>query len=203
MGSPVKQSGSHKKNIVVFDFDDTLIKTDTLLDFARFNGSIRFAYTMLRITPWLVMFALHKIDNQSAKEHFLTAFYGGWSHEKFVKRAHDYIGRLNKLTNPEMIAMVERYIAGGDKVVIVSASIDDWIRPWAAQYGLTVIASQLELVDGIITGKLQGKNCHGKEKVVRFLQAYPDRKSYHLTAYGDGKSDTDMFAFADAYKKIA
>ena len=40
-------------------------------------------------------------------------------------------------------------------------------------------------------------NCYGQEKVNRFLQVEPDRKSYVLYAYGDSSGDKEMIALAD------
>jgi len=56
--------------------------------------------------------------------------------------------------------------------VVISASLDLYVRPWAIAVGFDdVIATHLQTLDaGLVTGKLSGANCFGIEKVRR-LQA--------------------------------
>jgi phosphoserine phosphatase len=60
-----------------------------------------------------------------------------------------------------------------------------------------VLGTQIEVADGSLTGRFLTKNCYGQEKVKRLLEQYPDRREYHLTAYGDSRGDKEMLAFAD------
>ena len=83
----------------------------------------------------------------------------------------------------------------GAEVVIVSASIDNWVKPFFA--GVTVLGTQIEVKDGVLTGRFLTKNCYGQEKVNRILACYPHREDYHLTAYGDSRGDKELLAFAD------
>ncbi len=187
--------------IAVFDFDETLITKDSLLDFAQHSiplpiflmKSALFSYT-------LVEFKLKRISNQTAKERFLSLFFGNMSLEDFNTLCEQYTKRLDNITNSEAIKKVAWHKKQGHKIVIVSASISNWIQPWASQHGITeVISSEIEIKNGRVTGKLKGKNCHGPEKPRRFLKAYPKRDSYELIVYGDGKSDKEMFKLADKY----
>ena len=77
----------------------------------------------------------------------------------------------------------------------MSASIDNWVKPFLP--GVTVLGTQVEVVDGHLTGRFSTPNCYGQEKVNRILERFPDRHSYHLTAYGDSRGDKEMLAFAD------
>jgi HAD superfamily phosphoserine phosphatase-like hydrolase len=83
----------------------------------------------------------------------------------------------------------------GAEVVIVSASIDNWVQPFFAN--VTVLGTQIEVKDGLLTGRFLTKNCYGQEKVNRILACYPHREDYHLTAYGDSRGDKELLAFAD------
>ena len=122
------------------------------------------------------------------------------SDQAFQERCRAYLPRLLKITNPTALKKLQWHQAQGHTVVILSASIDSWITPWASTYDVeTVIASHLEVHHGRVTGKLKGQNCHGEEKVKRFLAAFPNRESYTLYMYGDGKSDQAMFDRADHF----
>jgi phosphoserine phosphatase len=70
--------------------------------------------------------------------------------------------------------------------------------PWAAGEGITeVIGNPAELRDGRVTGRLAGVNCYGPEKVRRLLALNPERESYTLFAYGDGRGDRELLAAAN------
>jgi phosphatidylglycerophosphatase C len=64
--------------------------------------------------------------------------------------------------------------------------------------GITeIIGNPAELCDGRVTGRLAGANCYGPEKVRRLLALNPERESYTLFAYGDGRGDRELLAAAD------
>ena len=80
-------------------------------------------------------------------------------------------------------------------MLILSASIDNWVQPFFTD--VKVLGTQIEVIDGELTGRFLTKNCYGQEKVSRILTLFPDRKDYHLTAFGDSRGDKEMLAFAD------
>jgi phosphatidylglycerophosphatase C len=91
----------------------------------------------------------------------------------------------------------------GHTVLLVSASFEVYLRPLAELLGAhDVLAVRLEVGEGgILTGRLEGPNCRGPEKVVR-LHDWLDRHAggraaVHLTAYGDSRGDRELLADAD------
>lgn len=188
-----------KPVIAAFDFDETLIKCDSLPDFLYHSYALPiFGIKVLKSIPMLIRFKLHMITNQAAKEALLTTFFKGTPTQHFDTLCRQYTARLNKITNPDAIERVRWHQQRGDTVIIISASPENWIMPWARQHNIDhIIATKLEVIDGALTGKLATPNCHGQEKVTRFLAEYPNRETYELYMYGDGKSDRQMFALAD------
>ena len=87
----------------------------------------------------------------------------------------------------------------GHEIVIISASIENWIRPWAIRKQIdNVIGTKIDLDNSQhLTGKFLTKNCYGQEKVNRLLEAFPERDAYTLYAYGDSKGDRELIEFAD------
>ena len=190
---------AQKPIIAVFDFDETLIVKDTLFDFLLHSFSkLVFIVNCIRIIPTIVAFKLGKITNNEAKPRLLKLFLKNMPEATFQQLCQKYAARLASIENAEALERVKWHEARGDKTIIISASIEDWIKPWATANGFTeVLATQLERVDGKLTGNLCGANCHGPEKTKRLLAAYPDREAYELYAYGDGKSDREIFQAAD------
>lgn len=70
--------------------------------------------------------------------------------------------------------------------VIISASPEFLLRPAAERLGFALIASRVHQK----TGKTEGLNCHGAEKVRRFRALYPDAEVAEF--YSDSLSDSPM-----------
>jgi phosphoserine phosphatase len=49
---------------------------------------------------------------------------------------------------------------------------------------------------GIITGKISGRNCHGDEKVCRIKEHFNVSQFSEVIAYGDSAGDKEMLALA-------
>lgn len=75
--------------------------------------------------------------------------------------------------------------------VIISASPEFLLRPVAERMGFALIASRVDPA----TGKTDGLNCHGEEKVRRFRALYPQAKVERF--YSDSLSDSPMARLAD------
>ncbi len=186
------------KKIVAFDFDGTLTTRDTLLEFIRFvAGTGPCLLGFLRYIHLLVLMKLHLYPNYKAKEHIFSYFFKGKPIERFDADCRAFAEANHHLLRPQGIEVLEHAKAEGAEIVIVSASIDNWVKPFFGN--VTVLGTQIEVKDGRLTGRFLTKNCYGQEKVNRILEQYPNRKTYHLTAYGDSRGDREMLALADEY----
>jgi phosphoserine phosphatase len=59
-----------------------------------------------------------------------------------------------------------------------------------------LIATKLQVKNGLITGKLQGENCKGKQKVICIRERW-DLETYdQIYVYGDSPADRPMMALA-------
>jgi HAD superfamily hydrolase (TIGR01490 family) len=87
----------------------------------------------------------------------------------------------------------------GHRVIIASASLETWIRPWTDAHKVDVLlASKPEVSQGRLTGRLEGANCFGPEKTRRLFSTLPkNRECYEIYAYGDSRGDFDLLAAAD------
>ena len=94
---------------------------------------------------------------------------------------------------------LENHLSHGDTIYVVTASIEEWVRPWCERHHIDdVIATKVETNGkGIITGKFLTKNCYGPEKVSRLLKVEPKRSDYYLYAYGDSRGDNEILSYAD------
>jgi HAD superfamily hydrolase (TIGR01490 family) len=187
-----------KKGIAFFDFDGTITTKDTLLEFIRFaKGSIPFYIGFLLNSPYLVAYKLKIISNQLAKEKVLRFFFQNTPLETFRQLCADFTDKeIPKLLRPKAIEEIYKLKKQGYVVVIVSASPENWISTWAKALDVELIASQLEIKAGMVTGKIIGKNCHGEEKVRRIMEKYVVSDYDDIYAYGDTSGDRPMLKLA-------
>lgn len=196
-----------KKNIYAFDFDGTLTTRDTLIAFIRYaKGTRAFVLGFLLRAHLLVLMKLGLYPNWKAKQKIFSYFFKGMSLEDFDALCRHFAADNRQLLRPEGIRTLEQARADGADIVIVSASIDNWVKPFFTSPDsladnlppqVTVLGTQIEIAGGKLTGHFLTKNCYGPEKVNRILDLYPDRCAYHLTAYGDSRGDKELLAFAD------
>ncbi|MBO4720352.1 MAG: haloacid dehalogenase-like hydrolase [Prevotella sp.] len=184
------------KRIVVSDFDGTLTTKDTLIEFIRYAcGTKAFLWGFLLHAPLLVLMKLGIYPNWKAKQRVFSHFFGGMSLETFDGLCQDFARDSRHLLRQQGVQALQQAQADGAEVLIVSASIDNWVQPFFPE--MKVVGTQIEVKDGRLTGRFLTKNCYGQEKVNRILALYPNRQDYHLTAYGDSRGDKELLAFAD------
>lgn len=84
----------------------------------------------------------------------------------------------------------------GDRVVLVSASFEEYLGVWARKIGIEVIATKMEVQGGKLTGRLATPNCYGAQKVAR-IRAQIDLTQFdEIYAYGDTRGDKEMLEIA-------
>ena len=183
--------------IVAFDFDGTLTTRDTLLEFIRYaHGTRAMVLGFLRYAPLLVLMKLRLYPNYKAKQRVFSYFFRSMPLSHFDTLCQRFAADSRHLLRPQGVRMLEEAQANGADVLIVSASIDNWVQPFFPS--VRVLGTQVETdADGLLTGRFLTKNCYGQEKVNRILALYPHRTDYHLTAYGDSRGDRELLAFAD------
>lgn len=199
-----RQQGIMRK-IAVFDFDGTLTSKDTLLDFIRYAvGSRRMMTGFLLFAPMIAFMKMRLIDNHKLKQRLFAYFFKDMPYRDFNELGMLYAERAAELLRRDTVTMLQRHLAAGDDVYVVSASIEEWVRPICMQLGVKmVIGTKVETDSiGTLTGRFASHNCYGPEKVNRFLTIEPDRASYHLTAYGDSGGDKQMFALSDIHHLV-
>ncbi len=204
-----------RKKVYCFDFDGTLTTSDTLLEFIKFaKGRSRFLMVFLMYSPLLVLMKLHLYPNWKAKQRIFAHLFEGMRIEKFDKLCHAFAEEHQHLLRPQGIQRVHEALTTGEQVFVVSASIDNWVRPFfqiRGLKGIEVLGTQVEVVDGKLTGHFKTNNCYGEEKVHRIKKALTilsgnvsapnvssfDRSQYAIEAFGDSRGDKEMLAFSD------
>jgi len=84
----------------------------------------------------------------------------------------------------------------GHVVILVSASLGVYLHPLGDLLEVdAVLCTELEEMDGLLTGKLVGQNCRGREKASRVQKWCQDSgiaTEDLVYAYGDSSGDTEL-----------
>ena len=185
--------------VYAFDFDGTLTRRDTLIEFIRFvKGDKAFLLCFLRYSPLLVLMKLGLYPNWKAKQRVFSHCFRGMAVDTFNSLCSRFARDKARLMRPKGMKKLREVLAEGGKVVIVSASVNNWVEPFFEGIGgVYVVGTMVEEREGVLTGRFLTKNCYGEEKVTRLLQLFPERTQYWLTAYGDSRGDFELLDFAN------
>ena len=186
--------------IAAFDFDGTLTYQDTLLPFLVYTHGWISTFGKLTLQlPNLTTYLLGGISRQEAKESILKQFYAGIPLKQLQQKGEEFAKALDKHIKPDMQKRLQWHLQQGHRCVLISATLDVYLEPWAKRVGIhEVISSRMQATpDGKTTGYLLGSNCWGPEKVRRLYERLGPRENYCLYAYGDSRGDLELLAAAD------
>jgi HAD superfamily hydrolase (TIGR01490 family) len=190
-----------KPVVAAFDFDGTLTRRETLLPFLLYTlGTAAVARRALALSPTLAGYGLGLINNGIAKERVFVRCFAGMEMKVLQQEGERFAALvLPGLLRQEALHRLEWHKQQGHRCVVISASLELYVRPWAQKAGFDdVIATQLEtLPDGRISGRLAGANCYGAEKVRRLQALLGMTDGYTLYAYGDSRGDKELLSRAD------
>ena len=197
-GESAPASDGATRPIVAFDFDGTLTVRDTFNAFLWCMTPPARRWALLRLAPELARYIVSR-DRGRLKAAAVHAILRGRTRVDLQAAATRFADDLTaRLLRPDALATWEAHRVAGRRLVIVTASPDLIIAPFAERLGADrLIGTRLEFDRaGRATGRLCGLNCRGPEKVRRLREAFgPDVRL--AAAYGDTAGDREMLAIAD------
>ena len=166
-----------------YDFDRTIIKSNSLLQFNLFCY-IRLPYLLLYTPVQFVFWLLYvcRIINKNAFLHGLAYFV------HFIPKKEWFVRHF---WDKNMWRFKDWYLKQRqDDDLIISASPRFLVEEACHRLGLTVIATELDLY----SGKLTGAHCYGYKKVECYKAQFGDTPLEAF--YSDSYSDIPMFKLA-------
>lgn len=182
--------------IAIFDFDGTLTRCDSLLPFLRQSQPTILFW--IRLPFYLAMWMCYKLRLASAdrtKAAILATVLKGKKEAECRAMAQRFVPVVESLLRPEALHRLEWHRSEGHRLVLLTASLLPCVEPWAEKMGFhTVIATLPEIRSGILTGRFEGRNCKGKEKIRRLDRALPHWRDAISYGYGDSPSDLPLLS---------
>jgi HAD superfamily hydrolase (TIGR01490 family) len=185
-------------DLALFDFDGTITTKET------YTGFVKVAFSRRRkimggacLGPVLIGYRYRWISDHVVRP--AVSRVGFWGDDPArVRHVGEQYARdvLPDLIRPKAEERLMWHHARGDRVVVVSASLDAYLHPWCRARGIDVICTELEVKGGRLTGRYVDGDCVGREKARRINARYTLAAHETVYAYGDTEDDRDMLALA-------
>ena len=186
-------------NLALFDFDGTITTREMFPDFMRFSvAPRRLAAGKVLLAPWIGGYRMGVVSGNSVRSRIVHFGFRGVP-EASVREAGHAFARdvLPGVVRPVALDRIHWHQAQGDRVVVVSGSLDVYLSHWCEQQGVELICSRLESADGRLTGCYLGAQCVGEEKSRRVRESCGLDAFDAVYAYGDTYEDLEMLSLAD------
>lgn len=187
--------------VAVFDLDGTLTRHDTLVSFLFFcaRRDARAWPRLWKLPFTLARFAAGLSDRGGLKASVLHQVLGRASRAEVEQAAEAFCEeRLPGLLLPRALEAVGRHRQAGDRLVLLSASVDLYVPRIGARLGFhETVCTEVGWTDGRLDGSLATENRRGAEKA-RCLSALRRRHpGAAFSAYGNAASDIEHLQLAD------
>lgn len=194
MNGPVTRA----ENLALFDFDGTITLGDTFTPFIRFAlPRSRIIVGSLRLLPQIVGYRLGRVPATRMRQAIVRVAFAGRAETELRELGARYAETLGSVMRPEALERIAWHQSNGDRVVVVSASLELYLRPWCDARGLELICAELESNQGVLTGRYVDGDCTGQEKARRVRARYDLDECATIYAYGDTDEDQALLALAN------
>ncbi|HFH4315010.1 HAD family hydrolase [Pseudomonas aeruginosa] len=186
------------KVLSVFDFDGTLTRHDSFVPFLRFAfGTGEFTRRILRLALPSLRYLGRGMSRDELKAQLISTFLTGVEAKWVAQKAEEFCQMVwLKLMRPSGVRSVAAELASGAEVTLCSASPALVLSPFAERLGIKLIGTELEVIEGRLTGRISGSNCRCENKVLRLEAIYGPLAQYRLRAWGDTRGDHELLAAA-------
>lgn len=183
--------------LAIFDLDRTLVRGSSLATFGR---------TLVRrrlIPAGPVLAELLRARSYARTGEVvgeapillgrLLACVEGREVDPLLAAMTEALDRVQRDVHPVMLRLLELHRAAGDVCVVLSASPQELVAAVARRLGAHLgVGTRPEVVDGRLTGRLEGAFCHGEGKLARLRDEVGEVSLDRSAAYSDSASDLPL-----------
>lgn len=183
--------------LALIDFDHTITTCDTYGRFLRRVATPeQLAQAWWKVGPWLLAYRLKLISAARIRARVTRLTFRDRHADDIAAQAAGFSREvLPEVVRPRMLEQIRWHLQQRHTVVVVSGSLDLYLRPWCDALGLELICNRLESRDGRLTGRYADGDC-APHKAARIRARYDLSRYVRVHAYGDSREDRSMLALA-------
>jgi HAD superfamily hydrolase (TIGR01490 family) len=186
------------KNLALFDFDGTLCSKDSFTGFIFHALSKRHIIKQsIKILPWIQAYYLKAYPAPAMRSKLFRAMFSNADVLELQQFAQHYASSLMSQLNPALLKQLRQHQALGDDVVLVSASIDVYLKAVCELLDIALICTETEQINQVYTGQYLTPDCSSEQKKQRILEQYNVQEYAVIYAYGNSIEDYEMLSLAD------
>lgn len=186
------------KKLYCFDFDGTLTYKDTMFLYLKFYNSGKYYISFAKHIPLFILLKLGLLDAEKVKKSFISSILKGQKKSKIEEKSQHFFEKYYpEIIRNNALDFIKNRDLANTESLLVTASLDIWVQPFADQFAMKLLATKAEFVNDIFTGKFVEKNCNDQEKVLRITQEIEGKKFDKTIAFGDTSGDKPMLNWAN------
>ena len=185
-------------NLALFDFDGTITYSDTFTPFLYFAlPRRRLVRIALELGPMIASYKLGRVPATTMRMALVRVGFRGR-----LAREIDEIGaryaeqHIARVLRPNALERIAWHRAEGDRLVVVSASLEPYLKAFCRAHELELIGAELETKAGVLTGEYVNGDCTAAEKARRVVTRFDLASFSTIYAYGDSVEDRELLALA-------
>lgn len=185
------------KALALFDFDGTLYPHDSFTGFIFHALPKR--HIMKRgipVIPWILAYYAKLYPAHKMRPRLYRSMFKHIPNIQIQSTVTPYIQKVIKQLDPLLLQQLQQHLALQHDVVLVSATIDLYLKDLAEQLGIAFICSEVEVRNDILTGAYVTADCSNDQKSIRVQQVFDLSQYHHIYAYGNSIEDLDMLSLA-------
>ncbi len=195
------------QKLAIYDMDRTITKSGTYTPFLIFVAKSHAPWRLL-LAPlaliFLAVYGIRLISRERLKELNLALLIGPKFAQADIQPLIDEYAKrvIRDNSYPGALEQIETDRKAGYRVVLATASYHLYVDAIAELLEIRdVIATELEVSNGIVHARIRGENCYYEAKL-RKIRAWMavhgiERETQEIRAYSDHISDVPMLEFAD------
>jgi phosphatidylglycerophosphatase C len=183
--------------VAAFDVDNTLTVRDCVVPFMRSVAGTRRLMNVMLSDLGSTIQRVRRRDRDFLKAKFVHGVFEGKNAGEIQSLGARFASKIaDGWLRSDVAARMRWHQEQGHVVILVSASLGAYLHPLGDLLEVdAVLCTELEEVNGILTGKLDGKNCRGEEKASR-VQKWCEGAGMNaedlVYAYGDSSGDVQL-----------
>lgn len=187
------------RRAAIFDLDRTLLPGSSLVPFGRalVRDGLLASSTLARFAGQELLFRRRGLSESGADRlrERLLALAAGVAQEPLAAVAETVGAELADLVPPAARRLVGQHLELGDYCVVLSSSPQELVERIAAHLGVQRgVGTRTEVVDGRMTGRLDGPFCHSDGKLARLRDEVGMINLRRAFAYSDAGSDLPLLS---------